>query len=148
MLPLQPPTPSILWTFRCVNLKYGCRFDAQNRPMWPLNGRQMVEKSISNRCKVGFWSSNGSLRDFSKESWAPRGGMNPIRPRFPRKTCGKSGQVDPKTEQKSMHKSIIFSMLFKIDLSFDVCGSWKEKWSRIGAQINHKSMSTSKTDFS
>ena len=138
-----PLGDGIFWTFRCVNLEYWGRFDAKNRPMRPLNGSQIVQKSISNRHKVGFWGFNGSLKDFSKESWAPRGGMNPIWPRNPRKTCGKSGQLDPKTEQKSTYKSIIFPVLFKNDLLFDFCGFWKEKWCRNGGEINGKSMPTS-----
>ena len=32
----------------------GGRFDAKSRPMRPLNGSQIVQKSISNRHKVGF----------------------------------------------------------------------------------------------
>ena len=104
--------------------------------MRPLNGSQIVQKSISNRHKVGFWGFNGSLKDFSKESWAPRGGMNPIWPRNPRKTCGKSGQLDPKTEQKSTYKSIIFQLF----LRSIYCSIFVDFGRKNGAEMVVKSM--------
>ena len=78
---------------------------------WTIDAKSMSEVS------TGVWRIIRRKVEHQEEdrTWFDREHL--------RKTCGTSGHLVPKTGPKS----IFFSVPFKIDFLFDVCGSWEEK---------------------